>query len=234
MRQGKRIPRGDGPSLPVVPLAVARWATKVTAMATRLGPHDARAESRQRALADVQGLLSPIARQTGWQLAEQAGARQPDTFPHRLHRRLGSADAVRDDLRRYVRAPLGAPQAVQIVDATGFLKSGPKSAGVARPSAGPAGKIDHGQSGVFLAYARPTGRTGLDRERDLPQAWWADRRAVTGPGCLPRSHAIPHRRGPKRGGRGRRVCPPRGSPATRCMAMTARGVYGWNVGPRPT
>jgi SRSO17 transposase len=51
------------------------------------------------------------------------------------------------------------------VDATGFLKSGPKSAGVARPSAGPAGKIDHGQSGVFLAYASLTGRTGLDRER---------------------------------------------------------------------
>jgi hypothetical protein len=66
MRQGTRIPRGDGPSLPVVPGAVARWATKVTAMATRLGPHCARAESRQRALADVQGLLGPIARQTGW------------------------------------------------------------------------------------------------------------------------------------------------------------------------
>jgi hypothetical protein len=165
MRQGKRIPRGDGPSLPVVPVAVARWATKVTAMATRLGPHDARAESRQRALADVQGLLSPIARQTGWQLAEQAGERQPDTFQYLLHKRLGTADAVRDDLRRYVRAPLGAPQAVQIVDATGFLKSGPKSAGVARPSAGPAGKIDHGQSGVFLAYASLTGRTRLDRER---------------------------------------------------------------------
>jgi hypothetical protein len=81
MRQGTRIPRGDGPSVPVVPGAVARWATQVTAMATRLGPHGARAESRQRALAEVQGWLSPIARQPGWQLAEQAGARPPDTFP---------------------------------------------------------------------------------------------------------------------------------------------------------
>jgi SRSO17 transposase len=101
---------------------------------------------------------------------------------------------VRDDRRRDVRAALGQPQAVRIVDATGFLKTGPKSAGVARPSAGTAGHIDHGQRGVFLAYARPTGRTGLDRARHLPQAWWADRRAVTGPGCLPRSHARPHRR----------------------------------------
>jgi len=151
MRPGTRLPRGDGPAVPVVPGAVARWATQVTAMATRLGPHGARAESRPRALADGQGWLSPIARQTGWQLAEPAGARQPDPFPHRLHRRLGSADAVRDDLRRDVRAALGQPQAVRIVDATGCLKTGLKSAGVARPSAGPAGHIDHGHSGVFLA-----------------------------------------------------------------------------------
>lgn len=42
---------------------------------------------------------------------------------------------------------------------------------------------------------------------------------------------FPFIRGPKRDwrGRGRRVCPPRGSPATRCMAMTARGVYGGPV-----
>jgi SRSO17 transposase len=174
MMQGKRIPRGEGPSLPVVQVEVARWATKLTEMAKRLGPHFARAESRQRALAYVQGLLSPIERKNGWQLAEQAGERHPDNFQHLLNRSLWSADALRDDLRRYVSEALGDPQAVLIVDETGFLKKGTKSAGVARQYSGTAGKIDNCQIGVFLAYASPKGRTWLDRELYLPQEWLAD------------------------------------------------------------
>jgi SRSO17 transposase len=151
-------------------------------MAERLGPHFARAESRQRALAYVRGLLSPIERKNGWQLAEQAGECHPDNFQHLLNRSLWSADAVRDELRRYVSEALGDPQAVLIVDETGFLKKGTKSAGVARQYSGTAGKIDNCQIGVFLAYASPKGRTWLDRELYLPQEWLADPERCQGAG----------------------------------------------------
>jgi len=80
------------------------------------------------------------------------------------------ADAVRDDLRDYVVEHLGDPAGVLVVDETGFLKKGTKSAGVARQYCGTAGRIENCQIGVFLGYATPAGRTFLDRELYLPKA----------------------------------------------------------------
>src|SRR5262249_35486004 len=77
-------------------------------------------------------------------------------------------DQVRDDLREYVVAHLGDPQAVLVVDETGFLKKGTKSVGVQRQYSGTAGRIENCQIGVFLAYATPKGRTLLDRGLYLP------------------------------------------------------------------
>jgi SRSO17 transposase len=45
---------------------------------------------------------------------------------------MWDAEAVRDALRAYVVKHLGAPQAVLVLDETGFLKKGQPSAGVAR------------------------------------------------------------------------------------------------------
>jgi SRSO17 transposase len=61
-----------------------------------------------------------------------------------------------------------------VVDETGFLKKGAKSVGVQRQYSGTAGRIEHGQIGVFLAYASARGRTFLDRELYLPKEWAAD------------------------------------------------------------
>src|SRR5207249_9940242 len=84
------------------------------------------------------------------------------------------ADAVRDDLRRYVVEHLGDPQAVLVIDETGFLKKGTKSVGVQRQYSGTAGRIENCQIGVFLAYASLRGRTFIDRELYLPREWAAD------------------------------------------------------------
>jgi SRSO17 transposase len=84
------------------------------------------------------------------------------------------ADVVRDDLRGYVIEHLGAVDGVAVVDETGFVKKGGKSAGVARQYSGTAGRIENCQIGVFLAYAAPAGRTLVDRELYLPKAWAAD------------------------------------------------------------
>lgn len=48
---------------------------------------------------------------------------------------------------------LGERDGVLVVDETGFLKKGAKSAGVQRQYSGTAGRIENCQLGVFLAYA---------------------------------------------------------------------------------
>ncbi len=50
---------------------------------------------------------------------------------------------------------LGCADGVVVVDETGFLKKGDRSAGVQRQYSGTAGRIENCQVGVFLAYAVP-------------------------------------------------------------------------------
>ena len=92
------------------------------------------------------------------------------------------ADAVRDDLRAYVVEHLGDPDAVLVLDETGFLKKGDKSAGVKRQYSGTAGRIENSQIGVFLAYASRQGHALIDRALYLPDTWAfdADRRTEAG------------------------------------------------------
>ena len=74
----------------------------------------------------------------------------------------------------YVVESLGDPDAVLVLDETGFLKKGTKSAGVARQYTGTAGRIEDAQVGVFLAYASRHGVAFLDRELYLPEEWTDD------------------------------------------------------------
>ena len=89
---------------------------------------------------------------------------------------------MRDDLRAYVTEHFAADDGVLIVDETGFLKKGKKSAGVQRRYSGTAGRVDYCQLAVLLAYASSKGRALVDRELYLPQRWCADgpRRAEAG------------------------------------------------------
>jgi SRSO17 transposase len=141
----------------------------------RLAPYFERAEPRQRAMAYLRGLLSPAERKNSWQLAEISGDATPYAFQHLLRRALWDPDAVRDELRRYIIQHLGEPEAVLVIDETGFLKKGRHSAGVARQYSGTAGRIENCQIGVFLGYAGQLGHTLLDRELYLPEEWTADR-----------------------------------------------------------
>jgi hypothetical protein len=49
-----------------------QWADGLNDVATRIGCRFPRSEPRQQALMYVRGLLSPVERKNGWQLAEQA------------------------------------------------------------------------------------------------------------------------------------------------------------------
>lgn len=152
----------------------ADWLRDLEALAARLAPRFGRAEPRREALAYLRDLLSPLERKNGWQLAEAAGQPSPDRVQDFLSRTRWDADAVRDDLRAYVVEHLGDPDAVLVLDETGFLRKGDKSAGVQRQYSGTAGRIENCQVGVFLGYASRHGRALIDRALYLPQAWIGD------------------------------------------------------------
>ncbi len=134
-----------------------------------------RVEVRERAGRYLAGLLDRVERKNGWQLAEHLGEAGPHGVQRLLNAARWDADAVRDDLRAYVVEHLGEPAGVLVVDETGFLKKGTKSAGVQRQYSGTAGRRENCQVGVFLAYASAGGRAFLDRELYLPRAWAGDR-----------------------------------------------------------
>src|SRR5215218_8064482 len=151
-----------------------RWADQLDDLCTRIAPRFGRIEPRRRARAYLQGLLAPLERKNGWQLAEAAGDATPDGVHDFLSRMHWDADAVRDDLRAYGVAHLGDPEAVLVLDETGFLKKGDKSAGVQRQYSGTAGRVENCQVGVFLGYASRHGRALIDRALYLPERWIGD------------------------------------------------------------
>jgi len=166
-------------------LCVARvqdWADGLAELDALIGGRFARSEPRVHAVAYVQGLLSGEERKNSWTLSERAGDATPDGMQRLLSTSDWDPDLVRDDLRSYVVANLGDPGGVLVLDETGFLKKGTRSAGVARQYSGTAGRIENCQIGVFLTYATPAGRTFLDRELYVPRAWTDDRQRCAAAG----------------------------------------------------
>lgn len=153
---------------------VARWMAYLEQLVETIAPRFSRREARAHAQAYLQGLLGPVRRKNGWQLAEAVGDATPSAIQHLLSRAVWDADAVRDDLRDYVVEHLGRRDAVLVVDETGFLKKGEHSAGVQRQYSGTAGRIENCQIGVFLAYASDQGHAFIDRELYLPKSWSDD------------------------------------------------------------
>jgi SRSO17 transposase len=153
---------------------VRAWILELTEVERRIGARFSRWDARRRAGAYLRGLLSPVERKNGWQLAEVNGDATPYGVQHLLGRAQWDVEAVRDDLRGYVLEHLGDPHGVLVIDETGFLKKGRHSAGVARQYSGTAGRVENCQIGVFLAYASARGYALLDRDLYLPKEWTQD------------------------------------------------------------
>ncbi len=150
------------------------WAEELEQVAGRIASRFARVEPRRRAMTYLKGLLAAVERKNGWQLAEAAGDRTPDATQDFLSRMRWDADGVRDDLQAYLVEQLGDPEAVLVLDETGFVKKGTKSVGVQRQYSGTAGRIENCQIGVFLAYASTKGHALIDRALYLPETWARD------------------------------------------------------------
>src|SRR5499427_9904069 len=150
------------------------WIAGLDDLFARVAGRFGRVEPRRQARLYLMGLLAPVERKNGWQLAEAAGDATPDRMQRLLNNARWDARGVRVDLRGYVSEHLGDPAGVLIVDETGFVKKGTRSAGVQRQYSGTAGRVENCQLGVFLAYAAPKGRALVDRELYLPKSWTGD------------------------------------------------------------
>jgi SRSO17 transposase len=157
----------------LTPEAVRGCGDRLTAFLERYLPRFRRLEQRHNATLVLRGLLSGLQRKTCEPIAVEAGVhRKPIQFL------VGAGkwddEAVMAELRRHVVEELADDQAVLILDASTFPKSGADSCGVGRQWCGRLGKQENCQRGIFLAYAAAGGYAPLDRRLYLPDDWAAD------------------------------------------------------------
>ena len=154
------------------------WASALRDVKGRMGPLFSQDRVAASASQFLDGLLSNEPRKTGWMRAEAAG----DPGPWRQQAILGrgnwDADTLRDIVREYALETLNDPDAVLVIDETGFLKQGKASCGVARQYTGSAGKITNCQIGVFTTYVSQHGHAFIDRALYLPKEWTDDRKRL--------------------------------------------------------
>src|SRR2546428_3301907 len=131
MSAAEQTKRASGPE--EKELSIIRQGVQALAnLSARIGPRFKRAEVRNRVGRYLRGLLASVERKNGWQVGEEL--EEPNV--HGVQRLLAEADwdeeAVRDDLRAYVIEHLGEAGGILVVDETGFVKKGKKSAGGGR------------------------------------------------------------------------------------------------------
>src|ERR1700743_592086 len=131
---------------------LAAWVAGLDDLFALVAGRCERGGPRGRGRAYVRGLLAPLAVKNGWTLAEAAGDATPDGMQRLLNAAAWDADGVRDDVRAYAVRYLGDAGGVLVVDETGFVKKGTRSAGVQRQYSGTAGRVENCQLGVFCAY----------------------------------------------------------------------------------
>lgn len=155
---------------------VASWVDELDHLLIDVGDVFGRGDLRRRAQACVRGLLGPVSRKNGWQLAEYAGWEYPWSQQHLLDRSRWDVDELRDRVRQYAMAGLSdGAGGVLVIDETGFAKKGSASAGVARQYSGTLGGVFPCQVGVMAAWATSRGAVLVDRELYLPRPWAEDR-----------------------------------------------------------
>src|SRR5215218_2379997 len=133
------------------------WASSLRDVKGRIRPLFQQERMAASAGLFLDALLGLERRKTGWMRAEAAGDPGPWRQQALLGRATWDADAMRDVVRDYAVETLSEPDAVLVVDETGFLKQGRASCGVGRQYTGSAGKITNCQIGVFAAYVSGKG-----------------------------------------------------------------------------
>lgn len=146
---------------------------RLDAFLQRYLPRFYRVEQHELARVVLQGKLSNLQRKTSEPIAYQAG-RHRKPVQHFVGAGCWDDEGVMAELRQHVAAAVGDPDAVLVLDPSGFPKSGTDSCGVARQWCGRLGKVDNCQVGVFLTYVTAQAYAPLDRQLYLPREWTED------------------------------------------------------------
>ena len=152
-----------------------RAADALVAFHQRFAPLFGRTEAQRRGGQYLRGLLVQRAeRRNAENLAEAVDGAAPRALQRLLTEAPWPTEPVLARLQAEVGQRLEAPDAVLVLDETGFPKQGTKSVGVARQYSGTLGKVGNCQVGVFLAYASERGHALVDGALYLPKAWTDD------------------------------------------------------------
>jgi SRSO17 transposase len=151
------------------------WATSFEAFFDQFASSFQRSETRQGARQYVRGLLADVKRKNMWQISAKLGLDTPHGLQRVLNEALWESGEALCQLRQVTIGRLGYDPGIGVIDESGFVKWGDKSAGVSRQYCGRLGKVENCQVGVFLGYVAPTGAAFLDCQLYLPQAWCDDR-----------------------------------------------------------
>ena len=130
------------------------WSTTLRQAKQRIRPLFAAPSVAASANAFLDGLLGGERRKTGWMRAEAAGDPGPWRQQAILGRTHWDAEALRDVVRDYAIETLASPEAVLVIDETGFLKQGKASCGVAGSTRARRARSRTARSGCL----RPTSR----------------------------------------------------------------------------
>jgi SRSO17 transposase len=149
------------------------WSATFDEYMSKFGDLYARSESREKAGMYVRGLLADVERKNSWQLAEKLNLLDPHPIQRLLNEARWDADAVQKRQREQVYGQVNEA-GVLVIDESGFIKKGTKSAGVSRQYCGRVGKVENCQMGVYLTYASASGSFFLDRRLYLPKVWCED------------------------------------------------------------
>lgn len=130
-----------------------------------------RREPREHFFRSMVGQCSTIERQAIAPIAVQTDASSIRAMQRGL-RDVEWQDAHRLQTdHQQVAHERGPPAGVMIVDASGLVHKGQDAVGVARPSCGTLGKVEHGQGGGCAADASGPGYALVDKRLCLPEQW---------------------------------------------------------------
>lgn len=157
------------------PAELDRLADRFVVLTRRYGPLFGGWGGWERGEQYLRGLLvGGDERRNAENLAEHVDGATPRGLQRFLSEARWSADRVIERIQEDVALLLEEPDAVFVVDETGFTKQGTKSVGVARQYSGTMGKVGNCQIGVFLGYASSRGHALIDARVYLPEAWTDD------------------------------------------------------------
>jgi SRSO17 transposase len=92
-------------------------------------------------------------------------------------------EQMRWNYHQLVAEAMGESDGVLMFDATGFVKKGQHSVGVAQQYCGTLSRVENGQVGVFAGYASRQGYALVDQRLFLPDAWFTDAYAARRTAC---------------------------------------------------